>query len=99
MAQFFSPKGWDNIAQGEPVSGDALGHRFQILQPEGLGQRKLSQTFSLQVQPRASPETGSPWAMLSQPWAEEGLVVGKINCDCIPDRQEYAHPEVFHDDR
>ena len=30
--------GWDNIAQGEPASGDALGSKEMILQTESLRQ-------------------------------------------------------------
>lgn len=57
---FFTPKEWDNIAQG-----NALGHEWkQASQPEGLRQ-VLSQPFRLgswlDVLPRALP-----WAKLSQ---------------------------------
>ena len=40
---FFSPKGWDNLAQG-----NALGRGRDRMQPEGLRQEKMSQAFSLE---------------------------------------------------
>jgi hypothetical protein len=42
----FSPKGWDNIAQGNALGGEW----YWVSQPEGLRQENSSQAFSLQRQ-------------------------------------------------
>ena len=58
----FSPKGWDNLAQG-----NVLGHGpFFIRHPEGVRQ-VLSQAFSLEEKCNRVPGA-LPQARLSQPF-------------------------------
>jgi hypothetical protein len=67
-AQFFSLKGWDNIAQG-----NALGRRSNNhMHPEGVRPLAfvgglMSQPFRLDYQTVIRPRA-LPWTMLSQPF-------------------------------
>jgi ribosomal protein S19 len=88
-SSFFSPKGWDSVAQG-----NALGWQSHVMQSEGLRQ-KLSKAFSLQDTWHGEPGA-SPRAMLSHPFG----VKATSDSDVVWDRVasiEYAGERDTYD--